>query len=54
MTPEEIYKEILGHEPNKEFGVQGRFTWNDIKSMIELAQQVKKRLERNQRRTNKN
>lgn len=34
MTNEEIYENVMGHKPNKEFGVKGSFSWNDINSLM--------------------
>lgn len=37
MNAEEIYEEVMGHEPVTD-GVEGSFGWNDIKALIEFAQ----------------
>ena len=37
MTNEEIYEKVMGHKPNKEFGVKGSFGWNDIDALMNEA-----------------
>lgn len=37
MTNEEIYEKVMGHKPNKEFGVKGSFDWNDIDALMNEA-----------------
>ena len=37
MTNEEIYEKVMGHKPNKEFGVKGSFSWNDIDDLMNEA-----------------
>lgn len=37
MTNEEIYEKVMGHKPNKEFGVKGSFSWNDIDALMTEA-----------------
>jgi hypothetical protein len=37
MNNEEIFEQIMGHKPNKEFGVGGRFTWADIEALMTAA-----------------
>ena len=37
MIYEEIYFKVMGHNPNKEHGVQGAFTWSDIESLMQEA-----------------
>ena len=34
MTNEEIYENVMGHKPNKEFGVKGSFSWDDIDALM--------------------
>ena len=34
MTNEEIYENVMGHKPNKEFGVKGSFSWDDINTLM--------------------
>ena len=34
MTNEEIYEKVMGHKPNKEFGVKGSFSWDDIDTLM--------------------
>ena len=34
MTNEEIYENVMGHEPNKEFGLKGSFSWDDIDALM--------------------
>ena len=34
MTNEEIYEKVMGHKPNKEFGIKGSFDWNDIDALM--------------------
>lgn len=43
MTAEEVFKKVMGHEPNKEFGVHGSFHWDDIIRLMQeyAASQVK-------------
>jgi len=37
MTNDEIYENIMGHKPNKEFGVKGSFGWEDIEALMEAS-----------------
>ena len=37
MKNEEIYEKVMGHKPNKEFGVKGSFSWNDIDDLMNEA-----------------
>lgn len=37
MTNEEIYEKVMGHKPNKEFGVKGSFGWDDIDALMNEA-----------------
>jgi len=37
MTNEEIYENVMGHKPNKEFGVKGSFGWEDIEALMNAA-----------------
>ena len=34
MTNEEIYENVMGHKPNKEFGIKGSFSWDDIDALM--------------------
>ena len=34
MTNEKIYENVMGHKPNKEFGVKGSFSWDDIDALM--------------------
>lgn len=34
MTNEEIYENVMGHKPNKEFGLKGSFSWDDIDALM--------------------
>lgn len=34
MTNEEIYENVMGHKPNKEFGIKGSFSWADIDALM--------------------
>lgn len=34
MTNEKIYENVMGHKPNKEFGVKGSFSWHDIDALM--------------------
>ena len=34
MTNEEIYENVMGHKPNKEFGIKGSFSWDDIDRLM--------------------
>ena len=34
MTNEEIYENVMGHKPNKELGVKGSFSWDDIDALM--------------------
>ena len=34
MTNEEIYENVMGHKPNKEFGIKGLFSWDDIDALM--------------------
>ena len=38
MTNEEIYEKVMGHKPNKEFGVKGSFSWDDIDALMTEAE----------------
>lgn len=37
MTNEEIYENVMGHKPNKEFGLKGSFSWDDIDALMTAA-----------------
>ena len=37
MKNEEIYEKVMGHKPNKEFGVKGSFSWNNIDDLMNEA-----------------
>lgn len=37
MTNEEIYENVMGHKPNKEFGLKGSFSWDDINALMTAA-----------------
>lgn len=37
MTNEEIYEKVMGHKPNKEFGVKATLGWNDIDALMNEA-----------------
>lgn len=39
MSNEEVFEHIMGHKPNKEFGVSGRFTWDDIETLMNAARE---------------
>lgn len=34
MKNEEIYENVMGHKPNKEFGLKGSFSWDDIDALM--------------------
>ena len=34
MTNEKIYENVIGHKPNKEFGVKVSFSWDDIDALM--------------------
>jgi len=34
MTNEQIYKKVVGHKPNKKFGIKGSFSWDDINKLM--------------------
>ena len=40
MKNEEIYEKVMGHKPNKEFGVKGSFSWNDIDALMNEAVRI--------------
>lgn len=37
MTNEKIYENVMGHKPNKEFGVKDSFSWDDINALMNAA-----------------
>lgn len=37
MKNEEIYEQVMGHKPNKGFGVKGSFGWDDIDNLMTEA-----------------
>ena len=37
MTNEEIYETVMGHKPNKDFGIKGSFSLNDINALMNEA-----------------
>jgi len=37
MTKEEIYENVMGHKPNKEFGIKGSFGWGDIEALMDAV-----------------
>lgn len=37
MTKEEVYEKVMGHKPDKRFGIKGSFSWNDISELMDEA-----------------
>jgi hypothetical protein len=44
MTNEEIYESVMGHKPNKDFGIKGPFSWNDIDALMNEAKREEKKV----------